>query len=213
MSCARPSFRALSLDKASRREASSALSLVMESSSATRPASACRVGTSSQSGREGGRDSRDMEMRKDEEKGREMGGGVEGGDKAFRQGGDLRRETQHELERIPADSLLPVQSCARANKSWLLPQGTARGQRVPEWRRGWACSGPRPQGAGHAPTKNCAPSPHRPQDLCPEMGRDDPSHRPCPRSIRKSRGMTRPAGQLTYGRDQRPIYGPGQRSA
>lgn len=40
LSCARLSLRALSLDKESRREASSVLSFVMESSSSTRPASA-----------------------------------------------------------------------------------------------------------------------------------------------------------------------------
>lgn len=45
LSWARLSLRALSLDKESRRDASSALSLVMDSSSSTRPASACRVGT------------------------------------------------------------------------------------------------------------------------------------------------------------------------
>lgn len=41
LSWARLSFRALILDKESRREASSALSLVRESSSCARPASAC----------------------------------------------------------------------------------------------------------------------------------------------------------------------------
>lgn len=63
------------MDKESRKEASSALSLAVESSSATRPASACRVGTSGQTvrRRKQGRDARDPEMRKDEEKGREMG--------------------------------------------------------------------------------------------------------------------------------------------
>lgn len=45
LSWARLSLRALSLDKESRRDASSALSLVMDSSSSTRPASAYRVGT------------------------------------------------------------------------------------------------------------------------------------------------------------------------
>lgn len=56
LSWARLSFRALSLDKESRREASSALSLVMESSSSTRPASACRVGTRAARDGQAGRD-------------------------------------------------------------------------------------------------------------------------------------------------------------
>ena len=89
-----------------------------------------------------------------------------------------------------------------------------RGQRsegTPEWGLGWPCSGPRPQTAGQAPTKNCAPNPHRPQDLCPEMGLDDLSCRSCPRSIWKSRDMTSPKGQFTYGWDQRSVCGQGQR--
>lgn len=85
LSWARLSFRALSLDKESRREASSTLSLVMDSSSSTRPASACRVGTRAArdgSIREGERPRvtrKDAQTWRDKEKwGEKQRGGVQG---------------------------------------------------------------------------------------------------------------------------------------
>lgn len=86
LSWARLSLRALSLDKESRSEASSALSLVIDSSSSTRPASACRVrtrvargGSDRRDGARRGETGKDVqrhgETRTDKEKGREMGRG------------------------------------------------------------------------------------------------------------------------------------------
>ena len=127
-------------------------------------------------------------MRKDEQKGRERAGewrGRQGLQAGWGTGGERHNASRKESPQ----TVRCLCRAAQGQRSWLLPRGTARGQRVSEWRRRWACSGPRPQEAGHVPTKNCAPSPHRPQGLCPDMGLDDPSHRPCPRSIRKSRGM------------------------
>lgn len=63
MSWARLSLRALSLDKESRREDSSALSLVIDSSSSTRPTSACRVRTRVARGGQTGEMEREGERR------------------------------------------------------------------------------------------------------------------------------------------------------